>query len=95
MSPGCKPCALRPAAIELLRFAARWYLPFLAANARCVGDGSEEVQVVLNGEQWAQSPFKYQAKCYHHLCERLAQVNSEPLRELLAETGCLPYLQGL
>ena len=87
--------SLRPAAIELLRFAARWYLPFLAANARCVGDGSEEVQVVLNGEQWAQSPFKYQAKCYHHLCERLAQVNSEPLRELLAETGCLPYLQGL
>jgi len=40
---------LRPAVMELLRFAGRWYLPFLSANAEAVAAGDKEMQVVLDG----------------------------------------------
>ncbi len=83
---------LRPEVSEILRFAARWYLPFLAANARAIADGDAEVRVTLDGKQWAQAPFKYQAKCYDRLRKRLIEVDSEELRDLLAGTDCLEFL---
>ena len=85
--------ALRPAVLDLLRFTARWYLPFLSANAEAIATGDAEVQVTLDGQLWAQAPFKYQAKCYDRLRKRLAAVDSAPLRELLTEAGCLAYLE--
>ena len=84
--------ALRPEVDALLRFAARWYLPFLAANAEAVADGEEQFTVMLDGKAWTQAPFKYQAKCYDRLCKRLSEVNTTALRERLADTGCLTYL---
>jgi hypothetical protein len=85
---------LRGAVHSLLEFTARWYLPFLEANASALANGDEQVQVTLDGEVWQQAPFKYQAKCYDRLRKRLAEVDSAPLRDLLAETGCLYYLEG-
>ena len=84
---------LRPEVVRLLEFAARWYLPFLAANTRAVAAGDAEVQVTLNGQEWVQTPFKYQAKCHDRLRKRLVASGSEPLRTLLAHTGCLDYLE--
>ncbi len=84
---------LRPAAVELLRFAGRWYLPFLSANAEAIAAGDSEVQVSLDGQLWTQAPFKYQAKCYDRLRKRLGAVESVALRGLLAEVGCLAYLE--
>lgn len=84
---------LRPAVRSLLEFTGRWYLPFLEANAEALANGDEQVQVTLDGQAWSQAPFKYQAKCYDRLRKRLAQVDSEPLRNLLADTNCLSYLE--
>jgi glutathione S-transferase len=84
---------LRPAVRSLLEFTGRWYLPFLEANAEALANGDEQVQVTLDGQAWSQPPFKYQAKCYDRLRKRLAQVESEPLRHLLADTNCLSYLE--
>ncbi|MEM7078460.1 MAG: glutathione S-transferase N-terminal domain-containing protein [Pseudomonadota bacterium] len=85
---------LRPAASALLEFTGKWYLPFLTANATAVAQGDAELEVTLDGQAWVQAPFKYQAKCYDRLRKRLAATDSRPLRDLLAATGCLGYLEG-
>ena len=83
---------LRPEVSQLLRFIAKWYLPFLVANAAAVANGEDEVSVTLDGRKWTQPSFKYQAKCYDRLCKKFAETNSAPLEKLLAETSCLSYL---
>ena len=59
-----------------------------------VADGEAEVNVLLDGQEWVQAPFKYQAKCYDRLRKKLAAQDSERLRDLLAETSCLPFLDS-
>lgn len=85
---------MRPAVDELLRFTARYYLPFLQANAQALADGNETVTLELVGRDYAQPAFKYQGKCYARLKELLRQTSSEALRDILQATGCLEYLEG-
>ena len=82
---------LRPATVELLRFTARYYLPFLAANADAFAKNTD-VNVALEGQMFSQQPYKYQLKCYDRLKKLLATRPEQHLRDLLEETGCLRYL---
>ena len=88
---------LRAATRSLLQLAARQYLPFLEANRQAVVDGADSVELEIDGKPWRQAPFKYQAKCFDRLQKRFAAVEGEPAQRLgavLAETGCLPYLEA-
>lgn len=88
---------LRPALLALLRIAGDTYLPFLAANEAALAAGREVVALEIGGRPYAQAPFGYQAKCLARLREAWAALPAAAaaaLRPVLAETGCLPVLQG-
>lgn len=83
----------RDAVGELLKFCARYYLPFLAANADAHAAGREMMQVELAGHDYEQPTFNYQVKCYDRLKKLLKNEPSQPLRDVLAQSGCLAYLE--
>lgn len=79
----------------LLGHMAKTYLPFLAANARAVQNGTEKVELALLGRDWTQAPFRYQAKCYDALCRKwqaLPPAARKRLDPILEETGCHHYI---
>ncbi len=86
---------LRPETRALLAYAARTYLPFMAANLDALRAGNSRVELEVDGHPYAQGAFKYQGKCLDRLRKRLANVSGssrEPLLSILEESGCLPYL---
>jgi glutathione S-transferase len=93
-----KPADQLPAAVtSLLRLAGDYYLPFLAANRDAFDHGDTEVVVDLTGRRYAQAPFRYQVKCYDGLRKKLAALPPaarERIAPVLAEAGCLRWLEG-
>jgi len=84
-----------PTVIALLRLAGEVYLPFLTANAEAIDEGRDMLRVGLLGREFAQAPFRYQAKCYRGLRSAYAALDPDVrarVRPVLEETGCLPYL---
>jgi glutathione S-transferase len=84
---------MRGAVNELLKFSARYYLPFLQANANAHAEEADTVTVDLAGRIFEQPTFKYQVKCYDRLRKVFQNEQNDALRGLLAETGCLQYLE--
>ena len=84
---------MRPAVTELLKFSARYYLPFLEANANAHAEGADTLTVELAGRIFQQPTFKYQVKCYDRLRKLLQNERVVALCGLLAETECLRYLE--
>ncbi|XOV88321.1 MAG: glutathione S-transferase family protein [Pseudomonadota bacterium] len=87
---------LRPETRALLAYAGRTYLPFMAANLAALQAGSTRVELEIDGQTYSQDVFKYQGKCLDRLRKRLAGIAGPArarLLEILAETGCLPYLE--
>ena len=84
---------MRPAVSELLKFSARYYLPFLEANANAHAEGADALTVELAGRIFQQPTFKYQVKCYDRLRKLLQNERVDALCGLLAETECLQYLE--
>jgi len=85
-----------PATISrLLSHVGQTYLPFLAANARALQEGTDSVEVEILGRRWTQAPFRYQAKCYDALRKSLAAL-PKPARArldpILEQADCLRYL---
>ncbi len=80
---------------KLVELAGRYYLPFLAANARAIDTGNAHVEVVLNGHAYAQPVYRYQAKCYDYLSRRFAGLPDDVhaiLDPILEKTDCLRHL---
>lgn len=80
----------------LLEEIGRGFAPFLLANAEALATGAREVTCEIDGTQWAQSPFPYQAKCLRWLREhfaRLAPADQSFVEATLADTGCAPLLR--
>ena len=76
---------------DLLSEVGRVYAPYLIGNARAVAEGSEEVQMVLDGRPWTQAPFRYQAKCLQWLrteYDKLEERDRKSVDGILAGTGC-------
>ena len=84
---------MRGAVRALLKFTARYYLPFLQANANAHAQGTDTLTVDLAGNVFEQPTFKYQVKCYDRLRKLLQKDRSDALCEVLRETGCLQYLE--
>lgn len=70
------------------------FLPWSAANARAVAAGQPGFTVNIDGVDFTQEAQKYHAKSLAELRRKHALVrDNEALRALLAETGCLRWLE--
>lgn len=79
----------------LLELAGRFYLPFLAANRLALDTGADRVNLEIDGQPYAQSANRYQAKCYGALLSAYAALDSsahERIGPLLRDSGCAAYL---
>ena len=86
---------LRPAVRRLLALAGKYYLPYLAANRAAIEAGEATFHVKLDGRDYRQPVFRYQAKCFGFLQRRFAglpDVARAAVEPVLAEAGCLPWL---
>jgi hypothetical protein len=75
----------------------RIYLPYLKANAEAVMTGADQVQTLLDGHEWTQNPFSYQAKCLAWLAEYAAGLDEtarQSLTDLLGNSGILEQLSA-
>ena len=84
--------SLRPVLCEL----GRTYVPVMLANAQAVMNGAESVEATVNGLQWTQKPFPYQAKCVKWLNEMFAALDDDEqkwVQQILEGTGCESLLQ--
>ena len=88
---------LPEAVTELLQVCGEAYLPFLEANMRALEVGGEEVTLSIFGKPYAQSPFRYQGKCYSRLRSlygRLEGGEKQRADALLEPTGCIQWLDS-
>lgn len=77
--------------LALLTEIGRTYVPFLLANARALEAEAEKVQLAIDGQPYAQAPFRYQGKCLQALrasYERLEAHERERAQAVLADAGC-------
>ncbi len=92
-----REAALHPAVKKLLALVGQTYLPYLAANRAAIQAGEPTFHVKLSGLEYRQPVFRYQAKCHDFLVRQFAGLPEKALARIepvLAETGCLPYLQA-
>lgn len=88
-----KDNALSPALIALLGEVGRVYVPYLLANAQAVMAGASEMVAQIDGQDWRQNPFPYQAKCLGWLREaylNLPDSDRKMLAGMLEETQIMP-----
>jgi glutathione S-transferase len=82
---------------DLLAEIGRVYVPALLANARAIQSGNNQMETTIDGRQWVQPAFPYQAKCLQWINQEY-QVLSSPDRKqvdkILAGTGCEALILG-
>ena len=81
---------------QVLTEIGRVYPPVMLANSRAVLAKDLEVRAVVEGQDWIQQPFPYQAKCLGWLRDSrraLAPGGREKLDLMLAGTGCEALFQ--
>lgn len=83
---------LRP----LLSEIGRVYIPVMLANAKALTQGHEQVVCSVDGKEWVQKPFPYQAKCIKALRDHFDALSAEHKQQVLdclKDTGCEPLIQ--
>lgn len=90
------PGKIRDALGPLLCELGRGYVPVMLANARALMNGADVVEAIVDGLEWSQKPFPYQAKCLKWLNEMFASLGDDEqklVRDILDGTGCELLLQ--
>jgi glutathione S-transferase len=80
----------------LLTEIGRTYVPVMMANARAIDQGASQVEAVVSGAPWTQTPFPYQARCLAALRVNYARLEPQDradLEPLLRATGCAPLFR--
>ena len=86
--------SLKETLTPLLANAGAYFLPWSSANSDALEAGKESFSVDLPGDAYVQGPQKYHARSLIALRQKYRAAEGAPgLEALLAETGCLPYLQ--
>jgi len=87
--------ALQPTLMPLLKDEiAGIYFPWAAANAQALAAGQKEFTATIEGKPFTQETQKYHAKSLGALRARYAALaDKSRLDPILAEAGCLPWLQ--
>ncbi len=87
-----------PASVKaLLTEVGRVYVPALLANVQAVMQGEKTWEAEIDGCNWKQQTFSYQAKCLKWINEEyhsLSGADQERVNMLLAGTGCEALLGG-
>lgn len=76
---------------QLLQELGRVYVPALLANAEAVERGDKSWQTTIDGGQWEQQSFPYQAKCLNWIRQEYHQLDDDhrqQVNEILSDTGC-------
>jgi hypothetical protein len=69
----------------------------MLANAKALIEGHEQVVCRVDGEEWVQKPFPYQAKCIKALRNQfvaLPEIHQRQVLDCLNGTGCEPLVTG-
>ena len=69
----------------------RGYIPVLLANAQGIADNTQTWKTQIDGAEWEQRSFSYQAKCLKWINEEFNKLNEDEqcrVSSFLAETGC-------
>lgn len=77
--------------VELLKEIGRTYAPVMLANEKAVHTGEPQVHAVVDGQDWVQNTFSYQAKCLSWLRRdflALSDVYQAQWMSLMKSTGC-------
>ena len=86
--------SLKETLTPLLANAGAFFLPWSRANSDALEDGAESFSVDLPGGAYVQGPQKYHARSLVALRQKYAAAKDAPgLDAILAETGCLEWLQ--
>ncbi len=86
--------SLKETLAPLLANAGAFFLPWSRANADALEAGEESFSVDLPGGAYVQGPQKYHARSLVALRQKYAAAKGAPgLDAILAETGCLEWLQ--
>jgi len=67
------------------------YTPFMVANAAAVASGADEVICEIDGREYRQGPFRYQAKCLGWIRDEyaaLSETDRSRVDAVLSGTGC-------
>jgi len=86
-----KPEQLSDALKGVLTEIGRVYAPALLANAKAVQAGEKQWQAEIDGRDWSQQAFPYQAKCLGWInaeYRALSDGDRKRVDALLAGTGC-------
>ena len=84
--------------LALLSEAGRTYAPVMLANARAAAAGETTFTLGLDGAEWTQRTFPYQAKCLRCLREAYAALtpgDRAATDAVLEGTGCVALFAGL
>lgn len=76
---------------DLLSEIGRTYTPALIANAQAIMKGENQMQTTIDGKDWEQPAFPYQAKCLSWIREEFAALSEEDqatVLDILEGTGC-------
>jgi len=83
--------ALDPGTRDLFAEIGRTYAPFMAANARALMAGADEVVCQIDGREYRQGPFGYQGKCLQWMREGYRALDAGDrgrVDAVLSGTGC-------
>ncbi|MEZ5502977.1 MAG: hypothetical protein R3E50_10075 [Halioglobus sp.] len=81
----------------LLNEIGRVYIPALLANASALAAGEKTWQALIDGAQWSQQTFPYQAKCLKWIREHYLALGDDDrarVDKVLAGTGCEAAVAG-
>jgi glutathione S-transferase len=76
---------------DLLKEVGRTYVPVMLANYRAFEEGLDTVETIVEGKDWTQEPFPYQAKCLQWLRIEYAKLDEEDRQRvdnILKGSGC-------
>jgi predicted peroxiredoxin len=68
----------------LLTEIGRVYEPYLIANAAAKAERQSQFHCVIDGVDWTQNTFVYQAKCLQWIREEFAALDSESQTQIVA-----------
>ena len=80
----------------LLTEMGKTYVPVILANAAAIDQGLDTVKTEVEGKEWTQEPFPYQAKCLQWIRIEYARLDEEDraiVDQILAGTGCEKLLK--
>ena len=76
---------------DIFKEIARGYVPAMIANAKALSSNEDKWQTDIDGAEWEQKAFPYQAKCLQWIKDEFSSLevkDKNRVENFLANTGC-------